>query len=158
MLNRVFRIVILGLLTLATSAVFTSCQKEKDTIAAIVVKDASGNPVSKARVVLHSNPLKQSIHSYNPENYTNRSLDLLIKANLDTIYSPTGQTSNIFRAEWTDAKGGAEFTFPLEAILNVSVLKIDGNDEHLEANIINIKKEKTTTQAVQLLTYQGTSK
>jgi len=38
-------------------------------------------------------------------------------------------------------------------ILNVSVLKIDGNDEYLGANIINAKKEKTTTQVVKLLTY-----
>ncbi len=153
MLNRIFKIAILGFYTLAISILLTSCKKEKDTIASIVVKDASGVPVPQARVVLHANPLKQLIYNYNPENYTDRSLDILVKANLDTIRSPTGQTSTIFRADWTDSKGVAEFTLPLEAILNVSVLKIDGNDEHLGANIINVKKEKTTTQNVQLLTY-----
>lgn len=153
MLNRIFRIVILGFFTLAMSSAITSCKKEKDTIASIVVKDSSGLPVPQARVILHANPLKQLLYNYNPENYTDRSLDLLVKTNLDTLRSPTGQTSNIFRADWTDDRGIAEFTLPLEAILNVSVLKIDGNDEHLGATIINVKKEKTTTQNVQLLTY-----
>jgi hypothetical protein len=153
MLKRILKIVILSFLSLVISASLTSCKKGKDTIAAIVVKDASGKPVSQARVVLHSNPLKQLIYSYNPENYTDRSLDLLVKDNLDTIYSSTGRTSSIFRADWTDERGRAEFTFPLEMILNVSVLKNNGNDEHLGANVINIKKEKTTTKTIRLLTY-----
>jgi len=38
-------------------------------------------------------------------------------------------------------------------VLNVSVLKTDGNDEYLGANVINIQKEKTTTQVVKLLNY-----
>ena len=153
MLIRIFRIIILGFFTLAISTALNSCKKEKDTIAAIVVKDSSGLPVPQARVVLHANPLKQAIYNYNPEDYTDRSLDLLVKSNLDTTRSPSGQTSNIFTADWTDNRGISEFTLPLEVILNVSVLKIDGNEEHLGATIINVKKEKTTTQKVQLLTY-----
>tara|TARA_B110000967_G_C18389995_1_gene319441 strand:+ start:64 stop:474 length:411 start_codon:yes stop_codon:yes gene_type:complete len=132
---------------------FTSCKKEKDTIAVIIVKDGSGIIVPNARVVLHANQLKQTLFTYDPDDYTNRSLDLLVKANLDTLYSPTGQNSDIFRGEWTDNNGRAEFTLPLEMILNVSVLKIDGNDEYLGANVINIQKEKTTTQVVRLLNY-----
>ena len=34
-------------------------------------------------------------------------------------------------------------------ILNITVLKIDGNDEYLGANIINITKRKKTTQVVE---------
>jgi hypothetical protein len=132
---------------------FTSCKKEKDTIAVIIVKDGSGIIVPNARVVLHANQLKQRLFTYDPDDYTNGSLDLLVKANLDTLYSPTGQNSDIFRGEWTDNNGRAEFTLPLEMILNVSVLKIDGNDEYLGANVINIQKEKTTTQVVKLLNY-----
>ena len=136
---------------------FTSCKKEKDTIAVIIVQDGSGNTVPHARVIIHANQLKQSLYTYNPDNYTNRSLDILVKANLDTLYSSTGQNSDVFKADWTDNNGRAEFTLPLEMILNVSVLKIgeglDGNNEYLGANIINIKKEKTTTQVVKLLNY-----
>ena len=153
MLNRIFKTILLGVFSLVITTTFTSCKKEKDTIAVIIVQDGSGNVVPHARVILHANRLKQPLHTYDPNNYTNRSLDLLVKANLDTLYSPTGQNSDIFRAEWTDENGRAEFTLPLEMILNVSVLKIDGNDEFLGANVINIQKEQTTTQVVKLLNY-----
>ena len=130
---------------------FTSCKKEKDTIAVVIVQDGSGKTVPNARVILHANQLKQSLYTYDPDNYS--SLDNLVKSNLDTLYSTTGQNSDIFKAEWTDNNGRAEFTLPLEMILNISVLKIDGNDEYLGANVINIEKEKTTTQVVKLLNY-----
>jgi hypothetical protein len=158
MLNRILKTILLGVFALVITSTLTSCKKEKDTIAAIIVKDGSGNFVPNARVVLHANPLKQPLRDYNPENYMElytdaRSLDVLVKSNLDTIYSPTGQNSDLFKAEWTDNNGRAEFTLPLEMILNISVLKKDGNDEYLGANVINIEKEKMTTQVVRLLNY-----
>ena len=153
MLNRILKTVILGVFTLTISTIFTSCQKAKDTIGVIVVKDGSGNPVSQARVVLHSNPLKQMLYSYNPDNYTGSSLDILVKSNMETTYSNLGQHSDVFEADWTDDNGRAEFTLPLAMTLNVSVLKIDGNDKYLGANIINIKKEETTTQTINLINY-----
>ena len=153
MLNRIFKTVLLGVFSLVITTTFTSCKKEKDTIAVIIVKDGSGNTVRNARVILHAYDLKgqNGLFSYDPDNYS--SLDKLVKSNLDTVYSPTGQNSDLFKAEWTDNNGRVEFTLPLEMILNVSVLKIDGNDEYLGANIINIQKEKTTTQVVKLLNY-----
>ena len=153
MLNRIFKTTLLGLFALVITTTFTSCKKEKDTIAVIIVKDGSGIAVSNARVILHANQLKESLFTYNPDNYTDRSLDILVKANLDTLYSSTGQNSDIFKGDWTDNNGRAEFTLPLGMILNVSVLKIQGNDEYLGANIINIQKEETTTQIVKLLNY-----
>ena len=153
MLNRIFKTILLGVFALVITTTFTSCEKEKDTIAVIIVKDGSGIVVPNARVILHANDLKQELYTYNPDNYTNRSLDILVKSNLDTVYSSTGQISNVFRADWTDDNGRAEFTLPLEMILNVSVLKIDGNEEYLGAQKINIQKEKTTTQVVRLLNY-----
>ena len=151
MLNRIFKTILLGVFALVITTTFTSCKKEKDTIAVIIVQDGSGNTVPHARVILHANQLKQSLFTYDPNNY--RSLDNLVKSNLDTVYSPTGQNSDLFKAEWTDNNGRAEFTLPLEMILNISVLKIDGNDEYLGVNVINIQKEKTTTQVVKLLNY-----
>jgi|TARA_B100000768_G_scaffold110402_1_gene102368 hypothetical protein len=153
MLNRIFKTILLGVFALVITFTFSSCKKDNDTIAVIIVRDGSGNAVPQSRVVLHANQLKQSIQTYDPDNYNNRSLDLLVKANLDTFYSPTGQYSNIFEAEWTDNNGRAEFTLPLEMILNVSVMKIDGNDEYLGANIISVRKEETNTQVVTLLNY-----
>ena len=151
MLNRIFKTILLGVFALVITTTFTSCKKEKDTIAVIIVQDGSGNIVSNARVILHANKLKQSLDTYVADNYS--SLDNLVKSNLDTVYSPTGQNSNIFKGDWTDNNGRAEFTLPLEMILNVSVLKIDGNNEYLGANIINIQKEKTITKVVKLLNY-----
>ena len=151
MLNRIFKTILLGVFALVITTTFSSCKKEKDTIAVIIVQDGSGNPVHQARVILHANQLKQPLFTYDPDNYS--SLDALVKANLDTIYSSTGQNSDLFKGEWTDDNGRAEFTLPLEMVLNVSVLKTDGNDEYLGANVINIQKEKTTTQVVKLLNY-----
>ena len=151
MLNRIFKTILLGVFALVITTTFTSCKKEKDTIAVVIVQDGSGNTVPNARVILHANQLKQSLYTYDPDNYS--SLDNLVKSNLDTLYSTVGQNSDIFKADWTDDNGRAEFTLPLEMILNVSVLKTDGNDEFLGANIINIQKEKTTTEIVKLLNY-----
>ena len=156
MLNRIFKTILLGVFALVITTTFTSCKKEKDTIAVIIVEDGSGIVVPNARVILHANQLKQPLDSLKPQidSLLNLSLDDLVKANLDTLFfSPTGQRSDIFEADWTDNNGRAEFTLPLEMILNVTVLKTDGNDEYLGANVINIQKEKTTTQVVRLLTY-----
>jgi len=126
-----------------------------NTNAVIIVEDGSGNAVSQARVILHSNPLKNILYSYDPDCYS--SLDNLVKSNLDTVYSSSGQNSDIFRGDWTDNNGRAEFTIPLEIILNVSVLKIgeglDGNNEYLGLNVINITEGETTIQVVRLLNY-----
>ena len=153
MLNRIFKTILLGIFALVITTTFTSCKKEKETIAVVIVQDGSGNVVPQARVILHANELKESLYTYDPDDYANRSLDLLVKDNLDTTYSSTGQYSNLFKAESTDNNGRVEFTLPLEMILNVSVLKVDGNDEFLGANVINIQKEQTTTQVVKLLNY-----
>jgi len=154
----IFKTILLGVFALVIATTFTSCKKEKDTISVIIVKDGSGNIVPGARVVLHANPLKagynSSLPQYNPDNYTNRSLDLLVKANLDTNYSQiTGQYADVFKADWTDNNGRVEFTLPLEMMLNITVLKIDGNYFFKGANVINNKKEETTTKVVKLLTY-----
>ena len=151
MLNRIFKTILLGVFALVITTTFTSCKKEKDTIAVVIVHDGSGNTVPNARVVLHANPLKNTLYSYDPDYYS--SLDNLVKSNLDTVYSSSGQNSDIFKAEWTDNNGRAEFTLPLEMTLNVSVLKVDGNDEYLGANVINIQKEKSTTKVVRLSNY-----
>lgn len=149
MLYKILKSVLLGVFALTILTNFSSCKKEKETKAAIVVKNDAGLPISLARVVLHAMPLKNSIYSYNPDNYDN--FDDMIRSNLDTVYSAQGQISDIFVADWTDKNGRAEFTFALARILNVSVMQqVDNNTERLGANVINITKEQITTQVVEI--------
>ena len=149
MLNKILKSVLLGVFALAIVTNFSSCKKEKETIAAIVVKNDAGLPISHARVVLHAMPLKNSLYTYNPDNYD--TFDYMIKSNLDTVYSAQGQISDIFVADWTDDNGRAEFTLPLAMILNVSALwQVDNNIERMGANIINIKEGEITIQVVEV--------
>ena len=148
MLNKILKSVLLGVFALAIVTNFSSCKKEKETIAAIVVKNDAGLPISHARVVLHAMPLKNSLYTYNPDHYD--TFDYMIKSNLDTVYSAQGQISEIFVADWTDDNGRAEFTLPFEMVLNVSVLKIEGNDDYLGANIILLTEGVTVTKIVEI--------
>ena len=147
-------------LILLTSIVFFSCKKENNTIGVIIVKDSSGDPVRGARVVLHSNPVKGEIYDYyddiDEDGEYDRDLEELIREEMDTIINQfTGQTTHIFESESTDSGGRVEFNLPLAMILNVTVLKVDGNKEHLGANIINIEQNKTKTQVVRLTSYDS---
>jgi hypothetical protein len=149
MLNKILKSVLLGVFALAIVLNISSCKEEKETIAAIVVENDAGLPVSQARVVLHAMPLKNNLRTYDPDNYD--TFDDLIWYNLDTLYSPQGQVSNVFVADWTDKNGRAEFTFPIGMILNVSVMQqVDNNIERLGANVINISSEQITTQVVEI--------
>lgn len=132
MVNKIFKTAILGFFSLIILTTITSCQKAKDTIGVIIVQDFSGNPVTGATVVLHQDgatgPLGQSPNDHGDDElpYTIRKTDI------------------------TDANGRAEFTYALEAILQVDVEKIDGNDTLTGSNIIRMIKEKTVTQVVEI--------
>ena len=63
---KILKSVLLGVFALAIVTNLSSCKKEKETIAAIVVKNDAGLPISHARVVLHAMPLKNSLYTYNP--------------------------------------------------------------------------------------------
>jgi len=149
MVNKILKSVLLVVFTLAIVINISSCKKEKETIAAIVVKNDAGLPISDARVVLHAMPLKNPLYSYNPDNYG--TFDYMISSNLDTVYSAQGQVSDIFIADWTDGNGRVEFTLPLGMILHISALwQVDNNIERMGANKINIKEGEITTQVVEI--------
>jgi hypothetical protein len=103
---------------------FSSCEKAKDTIGVIIVKDSNGNTVSQATVVLHQ----------------------------DGLISQQGSATNpdLRKTDKTDANGRAEFTYDLEAIFQVDVEKIDGNNTYSGSNIIRLLKEKTVTKVVEI--------
>ena len=124
MLNRIFKTVLLGSLALVISTTFIACEKANDTIGIIIVKYSNGDTVSGATVVLHQ----------------------------DGVISPQGNSSNpeLRKIDVTDANGRAEFTYELEAIFQVDVEKIDGNNIYNGSNIIRLLKEKTVTQVVEI--------
>ncbi len=103
---------------------FSSCEKAKDTIGIIIVKDSNGNTVSQATVVLHQ----------------------------DGAISQQGSATNpgLRKTDKTDANGRAEFTYDLEAVFQVDVEKIDGNNIYSGSNIIRLLKEKTVTKVVEI--------
>ena len=111
-------------LAVLTTTFFSSCQKANDTIGVIIVKDTQGNTVSGATVVLHR----------------------------DGAISQQGQGTNpdLRKTDITDSNGRAEFTYDLEAIFNVEVEKIDGNNVYTGSNMIRLLKEKTVTQVVEI--------
>ncbi len=125
MLNRIFKPVILVTLVISTVLTIGSCQKAKDTVGIIVVKDSNGNLVSGATVVLH--------------------LDSLAENQQGNFYN-----SNLRKTDITDASGRAEFTYELEAIFQVSVKKTQGNNTLKGSNVIRLLKEKTITQEVRI--------
>ena len=82
------------------STVFTSCEKEKDTIGIIKVVNSSGQAMSGVTVVLDQQNTEPG----------------------------TDPITNLKQTKTTDASGRAEFIYTYEAILDVSVSKISGND------------------------------
>ena len=95
MLNKIFKTVILGAFTLVLLITITSCQKAKDTIGVIIVKDVSGNTIPEATVTLHQDgAISQEGNSPNPD---------------------------LRKTDETDENGRAEFTYELEAIFQVDV-------------------------------------
>ena len=125
MLNKNFKPVILITLILFTVFGIGSCQKAKDTIGVVVVKDSNGNLISGATVVLH--------------------LDSLAENQQGNFYNP-----NLRKTDITDASGRAEFTYDLEAIFQISVQKTQGNNTLTGSNVIRLLKEKTVTQEVRI--------
>lgn len=124
MLNRIFKTLILGVFILAITTTLNSCQKAKDTIGVVIVKNSNGDTVAGASVTLHQDgAISQQGNNTNP----------------------TLRKTNI-----TDVNGRAEFTYNLEAIFKVDVEKIDGNDIYTGSNVIRLLKEKTVTQIIEI--------
>ncbi|HIG32567.1 MAG TPA: hypothetical protein EYQ09_03885 [Flavobacteriales bacterium] len=124
MLNKIFKSGLIGVFALVMIVTFTSCEKEKETTGVIIVKNSNGVVVPNASVTLFP----------------------------DQIISPSGvyPDPSLTKSKWTDANGQAEFTYELEAILNIEVTKIDGNSTYTGVNIIRLLKEKTVTKVVEI--------
>ena len=125
MLNKIFKSGLIGVFALVMIVAFTSCQKEKETIAIIIVKDSSGAVVPNAEVTL------------SPEQEYNSAGEL-------------PEPSLTKGPKKTDANGQAQFTYELEAILNIEATNLDGNSTDTGRNIIRLLKGKTVTKVVEI--------
>ena len=110
-----YKILSITILLFFTTLIFSSCEKEKDTIGIIKVVNSSGQSMSGVTVVLNQ---QNTIPGTNP-------IDNLRKTGL------------------TDATGKASFTYKHEAILNVSVNKNLGNDTYSGGGVIRLLRGKT---------------
>ena len=125
MLNRIFKTVLLGVFALVITSTFTSCKKEKETIAVIIVKDTFGSVVSGALVELYPN------QSINPVSGELPNFDLN-------------------KVNTTDADGRVQFNYDLESILNIKATIKIGNDDYEGNNIIRLLRGQTTTKVVEI--------
>jgi len=124
MLNKIFKSGLIGVFALVMIVIVTSCQKEKETIGIIIVKDSNSAVVPSADVTLFPEP----------------------------VISSQGELPDpsLTKTNQTDANGQAEFTYALEATLNIEVTKVDGNSTYTGANIIRLLKGKTVTKVVEI--------
>ena len=111
------------LVFLLVSTVFTSCEKEKDTIGIIKVVSSSGQAMSGVTVELDQQNTEPG----------------------------TDPISDLYQKKITDASGRAEFKYTYEAILDVSVSKTSGNNTYEGSGVIRLlrgKTEQITIEAV----------
>ena len=115
---------IVRLFCIATLVVVgTGCNKEKDTVAFVIVKDADGRPVEGAYIKLYAN-----------------------------LAYPTGDPSRLFREDLTNAKGEATFNYTDQfkqgqagfAVLDILTYK----DTLYAEGIIKVVEEETTEETV----------
>ncbi len=103
--------------------IFTSCDKEKETIGIIKVVNSSGQAMNGVTVVLDQ----------------------------QNTFPGTDPIENLRKTGTTDATGKTSFTYKYEAILDVNVNKISGNDTYSGSGVIRLLKGKTeqiTVEAV----------
>ena len=125
MLNRIFKSGLIVVFALVMIATFASCQKEKETIARIVVKNSNGAVVPSAEVTLFPDSTISS----------------------GGVWPDPSLTKG---PKKTDINGQVQFTYDLEVILNIEVIKVDGNSIYTATNIIRLLKGKTVTKVVEI--------
>mgnify|MGYP006182717121 FL=1 len=104
------------------SSIFTSCEKEKDTIGIVKVVNSNGNIVQGATVVLNQ---------------------------LNTIPG-TDPIDKLRQTAKTDANGKAEFEYTYEAILNIEVDYTNGNDSYTGSGVIRLLRGKIISETVEI--------
>jgi hypothetical protein len=104
---------------LGVVSVISSCKKDGPARAEIIVVDVTGAPVEGATVTLHQDTLKSPV---------------------------TGAQATISDVKTTDSDGKTSHEFPLEAILNVDVVK----GKLKVSDYIRLEKSSTVSKTVSL--------
>ena len=125
MVNKIFKSVLIGVFALTIITTLASCEKEEETIAVIIVKNSSGAVVPNASVTLFPDPTPSPTTGFYPD-------------------------PSLTKTNPTDANGRVEFTYELEAILNISATKTEGNTTYTGVNIIRLLRGKSVTQVVEI--------
>ena len=123
MRNKSSFIIFTSFLVLSIMILF-SCNKESNpTVGVVIVVDQQKNPISDARVTLSIN---------------------------DDLVSNQGATpsEDLTRIEYTDVQGRVEFTYELEAIFDINIQKLSGNDTLIGQNMIALVRGETVTKQV----------
>ena len=123
MRNKSSFIIFTSFLVLSIMILF-SCNKESNpTVGVVIVVDQQKNPISDARVTLSIN---------------------------DDLVSNQGATpsEDLTRIEYTDTQGRVEFTYELEAIFDINIQKLSGNDTLIGENMIALVRGETVTKQV----------
>lgn len=117
------RIIFMGMFLLLVGATMVSCRKKEETIAKIIVRDASNNPVSGARVIVYG------------QSTTNQASSVVLYDT--TITNSAGEAIFNFDEVYQLGQAGV-------AVLNIDASK-DGNTGQ---GIIKVEQETTTTEVV----------
>ncbi len=117
------RIIFMGMFLLLVGATMVSCRKKEETIAKIIVKDASNNPVAGARVIVYG------------QSTTNQASSVVLYDT--TITNSAGEAIFNFDEVYQLGQAGV-------AVLNIDASK-DGNTGQ---GIIKVEQETTTTEVV----------
>lgn len=113
----------MGMFLLLVGATMVSCRKKEETIAKIIVRDASNNPVSGARVIVYG------------QSTTNQASSVVLYDT--TITNSAGEAIFNFDEVYQLGQAGV-------AVLNIDASK-DGNTGQ---GIIKVEQETTTTEVV----------
>ena len=143
------------LLLLCLPLLFSTCKKEEEVIAPTVINGCTDtiatnyNPLAtvddisciytKAIVIV-----KNSNGAVIP--------NATVKLYPDATISNNGSTPNpsLTKTNNTDANGQVEFIYKWEAILNIDVVKLIGNDTLVGSNIIRLIEGVTVTKIVEI--------
>ena len=126
-MNRNFLKVFVSTLTVCTLFVFSSCKKDPETIATILVLNSDGEPIPGASVRLYSNP--------SPESTNNNAL------RFDTTNLTNGSGKVTFNFTDFYKKGEAGF-----AVLDIEAFK----GVLYGTGIIKIEEQTTTEESVEI--------
>ena len=135
------------LILLCLPMIFSSCKKEEGCTDP-TAKNYNTNAEDNDGSCIYYTKAIVTVRNSNNDVVLNASVTLFP----EQVISPQGTLpdASLTKTNYTDANGGAQFTYELEAVLNIEVSKVQGNDTLAGINIIRLEKGETTTKVVEI--------